>query len=136
MITRDLLRSLRNDLPMAAVFQHLGGLAPYSKWDEDRFRFVCQACGELQAIVNPRNNLAHCFACGKNTNTIDLLLASGYEFKTAVELLRKWLSLQKREQSGMNPVSQTAPSARTEQATTMLGAILQQECGPPRRVLE
>ena len=41
--------------------------------------------------MNPRNNLAHCFACEQNFNNIDLLIALGYEFLAAVELLEQWL---------------------------------------------
>jgi hypothetical protein len=39
----------------------------------------------------PRNNLAHCFSCGRNFNNIDLLMALGYDFPAAVEVLEQWL---------------------------------------------
>ncbi len=39
----------------------------------------------------PRNKLAHCFACQKNLNTIDLLMTLGYDFVTAVAILDGWL---------------------------------------------
>ena len=45
----------------------------------------------MQATVNPRNNLAHCFHCDKNLNNIDLLLSLGYEFCTAVAVLKQLL---------------------------------------------
>ncbi len=45
----------------------------------------------MLAKLNPKNNLAHCFACGANFNTIDLLQAYGYPFLTAVALLEEWL---------------------------------------------
>jgi hypothetical protein len=41
--------------------------------------------------VNPNNNLAHCFACHKNLNDIDLLLTLGHDFLTAVARLEQWL---------------------------------------------
>jgi hypothetical protein len=41
--------------------------------------------------VNPRVNLAHCFCCGQNFNNIDLLIALGYDFLAAVEVLEPWL---------------------------------------------
>lgn len=91
MVTRDLLHTLRNDLPMDVTLQRLGSAAPCSKHVEGRLRFVCPHCGELLATVNPRNNLAHCFNCGRNINNIDLLLLIGYEFKAAVALLQQWL---------------------------------------------
>ena len=45
----------------------------------------------MRATVNPRNNLAHCFACQKNLNNIDLLMALDYDFLSAVTLLDRWL---------------------------------------------
>ncbi len=45
----------------------------------------------MQATVNPRNNLAHCFYCTKNLNNIDLLLTLGYDFRTAVAVLEQLL---------------------------------------------
>jgi DNA primase len=85
------LRRLRNDLPMSVTIAALGRKGPASKWSEGYFRFVCPACGELQATVNPRNNLAHCFCCQRNLNNIDLLMVLGYDFRTAVQVLAAWL---------------------------------------------
>ena len=45
----------------------------------------------MQATVNPRNNLAHCFSCSKNLNNIDLLRTLGYDFVSAVAILEGWL---------------------------------------------
>jgi hypothetical protein len=42
--------------------------------------------------VNPRNNLAHCFACRRNLNNIDLLRSLGHDFHSAVALLEQWLN--------------------------------------------
>ena len=65
---------------------------PPSKIRDGRFCFLCPRCGEMLAYVNPRNNLAHCFACHKNLNNIDLLRALGYDFPSAIELLERWLT--------------------------------------------
>lgn len=91
MIDPALLRRLRNDLPMSFAVVTLGREGPLSKVIEGHFRFVCPGCGELRAAVNPRTNLAHCFACGKNTNNIDLLISLGHSFLHAVALLETWL---------------------------------------------
>lgn len=91
MISPDLLRRLRNDLPMPIAIGKLGSAAPAAKVIEGYFRFLCPHCGELNATVNPRNNLAHCFTCGKNCNNIDLLIELGYDFHAAVALLEHWL---------------------------------------------
>src|SRR5438045_1139154 len=91
MVGAELLRRIRNDLPMPVTIVALGRNGPPSKWSEGDFRFLCPGCGELRATVNPRNNLAHCFCCQRNFNNIDLLIHLGYEFRTAVEILQAWL---------------------------------------------
>ena len=91
MITADLLRRLRNDLPMPVTIAALGRHGPPSKISEGYFRFLCPHCGEMRTTVNPRNNLAHCFSCKKNLNNIDLLMTLDYDFRAAVVLLERWL---------------------------------------------
>ena len=91
MISSDLLRRIRNDLPMPVTIAALGRAGPPSKISEGYFRFLCPRCGEMRATVNPRNNLAHCFCCQTNLNNIDLLLTLDYDFRAAVALLEGWL---------------------------------------------
>jgi DNA primase len=91
MITADLLRRIRNDLPMPVTIAALGPDGPPSKISGGCYRFLCPHCGDMQATVNPRNNLAHCFGCQKNLNNIDLLITLGYDFKTAVAVLEQLL---------------------------------------------
>ena len=91
MVPADLLRRIRNDLPMAVAIAALGREGPPSKFRDGRFVFLCPHCGEMLAYVNPRNNLARCFACHNNLNNIDLLLAHGHDFLSAVTLLERWL---------------------------------------------
>ena len=92
MISADLLRRLRNDLPMPVTIAALGRDGPPSKMSEGYFRFLCPHCGEMRATVNPRNNLAHCFCCKKNLNNIDLLLTLDYDFRSAVAVLEQLLN--------------------------------------------
>jgi DNA primase len=91
MISKELLRQIRNDLPMPVTIATLGREGPPSKMSEGYFRFLCPRCGEMRATVNPRNNLAHCFCCKKNLNNIDLLITLGYDFKSAVAVLTQLL---------------------------------------------
>ena len=92
MISAELLRRLRNDLPMPVTIAALGRQGPPAKMSEGYFRFLCPGCGEMLATVNPRNNLAHCFCCRRNLNNIDLLLTLDYDFRAAVALLERWLN--------------------------------------------
>ena len=102
MISSDLLRRLRNDLPMPVTIAALGRAGPPSKISEGYFRFLCPRCGEMRATVNPRNNLAHCFCCQQNLNNIDLLLTLDYDFRAAVALLERRLKHYQAQQTKKN----------------------------------
>ena len=91
MITKDLLRAIRNDLPMRFTIVQLGRFGPIAKQSDGYFRFQCPNCSELRATVNPKNNLAHCFSCKKNFNNIDLMMIQGHEFKPALDILKNWI---------------------------------------------
>ena len=103
MIDADLLRRIRNDLPMPVTIAALGCEGPPAKMSEGYFRFVCPHCGEMRATVNPRNNLAHCFCCKKNLNNIDLLMTLDYTFHDAVALLERLLDEQQAKQPKGKP---------------------------------
>src|SRR5271156_4177756 len=103
MLSQDLLRRLRNDLPMSVTIGALGREGPPSKTSEGYFRFLCPCCGEMRATVNPKNNLAHCFCCKKNLNNIDLLRQLDYPFLNAVALLE---SLLEKYQAQKNPLTE------------------------------
>jgi len=99
MITKELLRAIRNDLPMKLTVTKLGCHGPIGKHSDGYFRFQCPHCGELRATVNPKNNLAHCFSCGKNVNNIDLMMHVGHDFVPAVTILEGWLDQYRRDLS-------------------------------------
>ena len=92
MFSAELLRRIRNDLPMPVTIAALGRKGPPGKMSEGYFRFLCPSCGEMCATVNPRNNYSHCFTCQRNLNNIDLLITLGYDFRSAVAILEGWLS--------------------------------------------
>ncbi len=91
MYSNHILRSIRNELPLDFVIKQLDGMAPYSKYIEGYLRFECPHCHQLRATINPKNNLAHCFCCQKNFNNIDLMIKIGYDFKQAINILKKWM---------------------------------------------
>jgi hypothetical protein len=99
MFSADQLRRVRNELPMWAVIAALDRDGPPSKVRDGRFVFLCPSCGEMLVAVNPRNNLAHCFGCGRNFNNIDLLLSCDYDFRSAVAQLEAWLEQYRSERS-------------------------------------
>lgn len=54
MLPPDLLRRIRNDLPMAVAIARLGRDGPPSKLRDGRFVFLCPRCCEMLAYVNPK----------------------------------------------------------------------------------
>jgi DNA primase len=77
------LHALRNAIPMQRLIPMLH--LPH-KHREGFLRFLCPSCSEMNSAVNPRTNLARCFTCNRNFNTIELTMASrGIPFKQAVQ---------------------------------------------------
>ena len=107
MITKELLRAIRNDLPMRLTIVRLGRFGPIAKQSDGYFRFQCPNCSELRATVNPKNNLAHCFSCGENFNNIDLMMLQGHDFIPAVGILENWLEEFLRDLGRPSPLVQS-----------------------------
>jgi hypothetical protein len=70
--THHQLYTLRNDIPIDALIEKALSI-PY-RIAEGYFRFLCPLCKEFNTAVNPETNLARCFRCEKNFNTIDLVM--------------------------------------------------------------
>jgi len=82
----DLLRSLRNDIPINDLIRLHTDLP--SKEREGYLRFLCPLCNEFHTATNPRTNLARCFRCGVNFNPIEIVMAvEGCRFVDAVKTL-------------------------------------------------
>jgi len=72
-LTPTELRVLRNEIPIDRV---IARLAIPAKPDLDGYlRFRCPLCAEFHTATHPRTNLARCFRCQVNFNTIDLVIA-------------------------------------------------------------
>ena len=70
--TNHELYILRNDIPIDALIEKT--LCIPSRIAEGCFRFLCPSCKEFNTAVNPETNLARCFRCEENFNTIDLVM--------------------------------------------------------------
>ena len=91
MVTKPLLRLLRNEIDIA-LFLHRG-LDIECRIAEGRLRFLCPICQGFNTATNPKTNLARCFACARNFNPIDIVLAvRGGSFLDAVAFLRPYIS--------------------------------------------
>jgi DNA primase len=84
--SHDLLRSLRNDVPINDVIRLHCDLP--SKEREGHLRFLCPRCGEFNTATNARTNLARCFRCAINFNAIEIVMeAEDCGFVDAVKFL-------------------------------------------------
>ena len=63
---------LRNHIPIDTLIEK--HLKVPSKFSEGFFRFLCPDCHEFQTATNPKTNLARCFRCERNFNTIDMVM--------------------------------------------------------------
>jgi len=70
--TPNELFSLRNFIPIDGLIEKK--LMIPSKFSEGFFRFLCPLCNEFQTATNPKTNLARCFRCQRNFNTIDMVM--------------------------------------------------------------
>jgi DNA primase len=85
-ISPERLALLRNRVSIDQVIQL--ELKLPTKYREGCLRFVCPRCGEFNTATNPKTNLARCFTCQKNYNTIDIIMTvQGLNFLQAVEKL-------------------------------------------------
>ena len=81
------LYALRNDIAVEHLIEKT--LCIPCRVDEGRFRFLCPVCRMFDTAVNPKTNLARCFRCSKNFNTIDLvMIARQTDFVQSVKFLQ------------------------------------------------
>ncbi len=86
-ISPEELHELRNKIPIAGLIDHFE--IPW-KIRDGLFRFLCPVCLEYHSATNPKTNLARCFRCMRNFNTIDLvMLLRKASFLEAVRYLRE-----------------------------------------------
>jgi hypothetical protein len=82
------LYNLRNLIPIHILIEKI--LMIPSKISEGFFRFLCPLCSEFNTATNPETNLARCFRCEKNFNTIDMVMITRKaSFVESVNFLKK-----------------------------------------------
>ncbi len=86
------LRKLRNNIPIDFIIQEI--LMIPSKVSEGYFRFLCPLCSEFNTAISQENNLARCFRCQKQFNTIELVMVCKQtEFVESVKFLQKYQNM-------------------------------------------
>ncbi|MHC4751717.1 MAG: CHC2 zinc finger domain-containing protein [Planctomycetota bacterium] len=87
--TNHELYALRNDIPIDALIEK--ALCIPSRTADGYFRFLCPLCKESDTAVNPETNLARCFRCEENFNTIDLVMTiRKLDFSASVRFLQDY----------------------------------------------
>jgi hypothetical protein len=109
---------LRNEIDMRMLIENT--LRIPCRVTQGCFRFRCPLCQGFNTAVNPKTNLARCFACEKNFNTIDLvMLIRQTDFVHGVTFLQ---SLLQKDVSSPKPGAQQTISGSSPQG----GCRLQQ----------
>ena len=87
-ISRQELYRLRNEIPIDRLIASV--LEIPSRSTDGRFRFRCPVCNEFNTAVKPETNLARCFTCEKNFNTIDLTMrVKNLDFVAGIDFLKR-----------------------------------------------
>jgi hypothetical protein len=130
------LYTLRNDIDVRMLIENT--LRIPCRLIEGYFRFLCPLCNTFDTAVNPKTNLARCFRCEKNFNTIDLVMLSRQvAFVQSVKFLQ---SIHQKDSachdhsalkmlSGSNPqdgsrIKRKSPSGKSDSDPSRIGKIL------------
>ncbi len=101
------LFAVRNHIPIRLLIESI--LHIPAKIVEGIFRFLCPLCSEFQTATQAKTNLARCFRCQKNFNTIDLVMIDkGLNFVQSVKFLKKHL-VSFSQRPGYSQISRTSP---------------------------
>jgi DNA primase len=86
--SKEFLWMLRNQIPIATLICDL--LKMQNKVSEGYFRFLCPICSGFNTATSQKTNLARCFRCEKNFNSIDMVMeVKRVGFIDAVEYLNE-----------------------------------------------
>ena len=83
------LYTLRNDIDVRMLIENT--LRIPCRLIEGYFRFLCPLCNTFDTAVNPKTNLARCFRCERNFNTIDMvMICRSMNFVKSVKYLKAY----------------------------------------------
>jgi DNA primase len=89
--SKHTLFDIRNRIDINALIRDT--LKMPNKLSEGFLRFLCPLCSDFNTATNPKTNLARCFHCKRNFNTIDLvMIVTEADFKETVSFLSDLLN--------------------------------------------
>ena len=148
------LYALRNEISVGMLIEKT--LSIPCRVTEGCFRFLCPLCNGFDTAVNPRTNLARCFSCETNFNTIDLvMLIRQADFVQSVKFLQSIHQKNSISQDPGNPETISAsnpqngcrmklkiPSGKSDSGPCHIGKIhgsvvsLEHDGFPEKRIVE
>ena len=88
------------------------------------WRFQCPICQQFNTATQKKNNLARCFSCQQNFNTIDLVIYSKkLNFVPGVQFLLSLLEKQSISKSGVHNLSAEKKVIKTQNRKVAFQAI-------------
>ena len=88
------------------------------------WRFQCPVCQQFNTATQKKNNLARCFSCQQNFNTIDLVIYSKkLNFLPSVQFLLSLLEKQSTSKSNIHNLSVTKKVIKSQNREVALKAI-------------
>ena len=107
--SRKKLFEMRNNICIDLLIKSLG--IP-SKTSEGYLRFACPLCNQFNTATNPQTNLARCFPCERNFNTIDMvMIEKKIDFVDCVRFLKKYNQSTSVENRNNEPTKGAQPNA-------------------------
>lgn len=89
--SKSYLRKIRNDIKIREVIDVICKI-DYTTALDGLFRFTCPRCHRYNTAVNDKINLARCFDCKENFNSIDfIIITKKCTFLEAIEILEVYL---------------------------------------------
>jgi hypothetical protein len=124
--SRSELYVLRNDIGIDALIK---ALHVPCETRAGRFAFLCPLCRGYNTSVNHKANLARCFDCQKNINTIDMvMIVRQSDFVSSIRFLKK-LHGSRPGSSGCNALNDT--KQRSSHDAKHIGQIIDGLITPP-----
>ena len=88
------------------------------------WRFQCPVCLQFNTATQKKNNLARCFSCQQNFNTIDLVIYNKkLNFMPSVQFLLSLLEKQSTSKSNIHNLSVTKKVIKSQNREVALKAI-------------
>lgn len=114
---------LRYNIPIDNLICNI--LAIPSQKSGEKFRFRCPLCHGFNTSTNPKTNLARCFQCLKNFNTIDLvMLCRKSSFVDTVNFLKQCYCSQANISAPKRKNASTNSNGELEQVNDILLSIV------------